>query len=101
MAAPGTAAISVSLEGYSGSGKVATPTLLGAMLRAADQISDLVFSPGRPPQVQVQGQLAPLETLTRQYDIVFVVFCEQNFRRPATGKVTVHHALSVPSDNVK
>ena len=37
MAAPGIAAISVSLEGYSGSGKVATPALLGAMLRAADK----------------------------------------------------------------
>ena len=51
------AAISVSLEDYSGSGKIATPALLGAMLRAADKISDLIFSPGRPPQVQVYGQL--------------------------------------------
>jgi len=57
MAASGTAAISITLEGYSGSGKVDTPALLGAMLRAADNISDLVFSPGRPPQVQVHGQL--------------------------------------------
>jgi twitching motility protein PilT len=61
MAAPGTSAISVSLEGYSGSGKVATPTLLAAMLRAADKISDLIFSPGRPPQVQVYGQLIPVQ----------------------------------------
>jgi twitching motility protein PilT len=61
MAAPGNAAISVSLEGYSGSGKVATPALLGAMLRAADKISDLIFSPGRPPQVQVHGQLIPVQ----------------------------------------
>jgi twitching motility protein PilT len=69
MASPGTAAISVSLEGYSGSGKVATPALLGAMLRAGEKISDLIFSPGRPPQVQVYGQLIPvqvpgLDTLT-------------------------------------
>jgi twitching motility protein PilT len=61
MAAPGTSAISVSLEGYSGSGKVATPELLAAMLRAAEKISDLIFSPGRPPQVQVYGQLIPVQ----------------------------------------
>ena len=61
MATPGIAAIAVSLEGYSGSGKVATPALLGAMLRAAEKISDLIFSPGRPPQVQVYGQLIPVQ----------------------------------------
>ncbi len=61
MAAPGTSAISVSLEGYSGSGKVATPDLLAAMLLAAEKISDLIFSPGRPPQVQVYGQLIPVQ----------------------------------------
>src|ERR1700689_5906382 len=61
MAAPGISAIAVSLEGYSGSGKVATPALLAAMLRAADKISDLIFSPGRPPQVQVYGQLIPVQ----------------------------------------
>jgi len=61
MAAPGISPISVSLEGYSGSGKVATPTLLAAMLRAAEKISDLIFSPGRPPQVQVYGQLVPVQ----------------------------------------
>ena len=61
MATPGVAAISVSLDDYSGHGKVATPTLLGAMLRAADRISDLIFSPGRPPQVQVYGQLIPVQ----------------------------------------
>jgi twitching motility protein PilT len=31
------------------------------MLRAADRISDLIFSPGRPPQVQVYGQLIPVQ----------------------------------------
>ncbi|HVI10566.1 MAG TPA: PilT/PilU family type 4a pilus ATPase [Candidatus Binatia bacterium] len=60
MAAPGNA-ISVSLEGYSGSGRVATPLLLGAMLRAGEKISDLIFSPGRPPQVQIYGQLVPVQ----------------------------------------
>ena len=61
MAAPTIAPISVVLEGFSGSGRVATPALLGAMLRASDKISDLVFSPGRPPQVQVYGQMIPVQ----------------------------------------
>jgi twitching motility protein PilT len=61
MAAPTIAPISVSLEGFSGSGRVATPALLGAMLRASEKISDLIFSPGRPPQVQVYGQMVPVQ----------------------------------------
>jgi twitching motility protein PilT len=61
MAAPSIAPISVELEGFSGSGRVATPALLGAMLRAGDKISDLIFSPGRPPQVQVYGQMIPVQ----------------------------------------
>ena len=61
MAAPTVAPISVSLEDLSGSGRVATASLLSAMLRAADKISDLIFSPGRPPQVQVYGQMVPVQ----------------------------------------
>src|SRR6266446_4908710 len=61
MASSGIAPISVELEGFSGNGKVATPALLTAMLRAAEKISDLVFSPGRPPQVQVYGQMIPAQ----------------------------------------
>ncbi len=36
---------------------VATPTIIAAMLRAAKHVSDLIFSPGRPPQVEATGQL--------------------------------------------
>src|ERR1700721_2478478 len=61
MAATSIAPISVALEGFSGSGRVATPALLAAMLRAGEKISDLIFSPGRPPQVQVYGQLIPVQ----------------------------------------
>jgi len=61
MAAPGRAGISISFDGPSHSGSVATPALLAAMLRSAEKISDLIFSPGRPPQVQVYGQLIPVQ----------------------------------------
>jgi twitching motility protein PilT len=61
MAAPTVAPISVVLEDFSGSGRIATPALLGGMLRAKEKISDLIFSPGRPPQVQVYGQMIPVQ----------------------------------------
>src|SRR5215471_2996245 len=61
MAAPTIAPISVVLEDFTASGRIATPALLGAMLRAAEKISDLIFSPGRPPQVQVYGQMLPVQ----------------------------------------
>lgn len=34
--------------------------VLRQMLRAADTVSDLLFSPGRPPQVELSGQLRPV-----------------------------------------
>jgi twitching motility protein PilT len=33
--------------------------LLHAMLQTSPNVSDLIFSPGRPPQVEVRGQLIP------------------------------------------
>jgi twitching motility protein PilT len=38
-----------------------TPVILGAMLRAAKSVSDLIFSPGRFPQVEQNGQLVPVK----------------------------------------
>ncbi len=61
MAAPGHAPISITLEGVSVSGAVSTAALLAAMLRATSRVSDLVFSPGRPPQIGVYGQLIPVQ----------------------------------------
>jgi twitching motility protein PilT len=37
-----------------------TAALLSAMLRTAPNISDLFFSPGRPPMVEVNGRLSPV-----------------------------------------
>ncbi len=35
--------------------------LLHAMLQTSPNVSDLIFSPGRPPQVEVRGQLLPCQ----------------------------------------
>jgi twitching motility protein PilT len=61
MASPGTAPLQVTFEPASHSGMAATHALLAAMLRATEKVSDLIFSPGRPPQVEVYGQLIPVE----------------------------------------
>src|SRR6266545_229671 len=47
------------LFGLSGSAPAAisTPALITAMLDSGKGISDLIFSPGRPPQVEKQGEL--------------------------------------------
>ena len=60
MAAPGIAPISLSIKAAT-SGSLPTHELLAAMLHATDQVSDLLFSPGRPPQVEVHGQLIPVQ----------------------------------------
>lgn len=39
---------------------MATPTIISAMLKSAPHISDLIFSPGKPPQVQSNGLLMPV-----------------------------------------
>jgi twitching motility protein PilT len=38
---------------------ISTPALLMAMLRVSPKISDLFFSPGKPPLVEINGKLAP------------------------------------------
>jgi twitching motility protein PilT len=35
--------------------------VLRQMLKASDKVSDLIFSPGRPPQVELAGKLQPIQ----------------------------------------
>ena len=37
--------------------KVSTASIVATMLQISKQVSDLIFSPGRPPQVELNGQL--------------------------------------------
>lgn len=59
MAAPGTAAIPISLDGVSPDADI--HDLLAAVLRANARVSDVIFSPGRTLQVQINGSLINLE----------------------------------------
>src|SRR5438309_314762 len=61
MAAPGTAPVQVTFDTTATSGPAATHALLAAVLHANSEISDVIFSPGRPPQVEVHGQLLQVE----------------------------------------
>ncbi len=61
MAAPGNSPIAIAFEGISGTGSIPTQQLLAGMLRASEKVSDLIFSPGRPPQVEIHGQLTAVE----------------------------------------
>src|SRR4249920_1119746 len=61
MATPGTAPLKITLDSALNSGISGTHALLTAMLGATEKVSDLIFSPGRPPQVEVYGQLIPVQ----------------------------------------
>src|SRR5579863_7014614 len=37
--------------------KISTASIVATMLQVSKQISDLIFSPGRMPQVEINGQL--------------------------------------------
>jgi twitching motility protein PilT len=52
------AELNAALFGTSDARAIATPALIQQMLDSGDGISDLVFSPGRPPQVERFGELA-------------------------------------------
>src|ERR1035441_5024284 len=61
MAAPGTSQIANAFEGINATDTIPTPVLLAGMLRTSEKVSDLMFSPGRPPQVEIHGQLTAVE----------------------------------------
>jgi twitching motility protein PilT len=58
MAATGTARVQVSLDPISPG--AATDELLAAILRANPRVSDLIFSPGKKFQIQVNGEFVEL-----------------------------------------
>jgi twitching motility protein PilT len=64
--ATGSAPSPASLDRSNGSITLDTNALLSAMLRTHDQVSDLIFSPGRFPTVEIHGQLSRVEALASQ-----------------------------------
>lgn len=50
--------------------------ILRQMLKASDKVSDLIFSPGRPPQIELAGKLEPI-------------------RIPGLEKLMPHHTASI------
>jgi hypothetical protein len=52
------AEINAALFGTTDARAIATASLVQQMLDSGDGISDLIFSPGRPPQVERFGELA-------------------------------------------
>jgi twitching motility protein PilT len=64
--ATGSAAIPASQGRANGSVPFDTNALLASLLRAHDQVSDLIFSPGRVPTVEIHGQPCRLDTSTAQ-----------------------------------
>jgi twitching motility protein PilT len=79
------------------------PPILEKMLSVAENISDLNFSVGRPPQVEINGKLTPvdikgLRTLTPfQTEIIAMSLLEGNFdgaeRLVQTGSADISYSL--------
>jgi twitching motility protein PilT len=79
------------------------PPILEKMLSVAENISDLNFSVGRPPQVEINGKLTPvdikgLRTLTPyQTEVIAMALLEGNFdgaeRLVQTGSADISYSL--------
>jgi twitching motility protein PilT len=57
--APRASDLEARLFGHPGAASHATPAIITAMLDSGKGISDLIFSPGRPLQVEQHGELVP------------------------------------------
>src|SRR5258707_14626035 len=81
-------------------------SVLRQMLSASDKVSDLIFSPGRPPQIELAGKLVPvriagLEKLTPAHTAGIAKLIIGNQPTPLeslekTGSADV--SLSAPGD---
>ena len=73
---------------------IATADLIGLMLDTGTGISDLIFSPGRPPQVERHGELTPVQipgcTVMKTSDTAAVA------RLPAPGRRADNRLRSFP-----
>ena len=80
--------------------------ILREMLRASDKVSDLIFSPGRPPQIELAGKLVPvripgLEKLTPAHTagIAKLIIANQQSALESIDKTgSADLSFSVPGD---
>jgi len=80
--------------------------VLREMLRASDKVSDLIFSPGRPPQIELAGKLVPvriagLEKLTPAHTagIAKLIVANQQTAQESLEKTgSADLSFSVPGD---
>src|SRR5687768_4813725 len=81
-------------------------SILREMLRASDKVSDLIFSPGRPPQIELAGKLVPvriagLEKLTPAHTagIAKLIIANQQAALDSLEKTgSADLSFSVPGD---
>src|SRR5437016_14562440 len=59
--APHTAQVPAPTSAPAPQRTIHTAQLVAAMLKSSSHVSDLIFSPGRAPQIEVSGQLTELK----------------------------------------
>jgi twitching motility protein PilT len=59
VARPAAAAVGAAVAAAPAAAPFSTPALLAAMLKTSEKISDLFFTPGKPPLVEINGKLTP------------------------------------------